>query len=105
MIFVLKPRRKKPHHLHTRETAIARKLAHRSALAFTLRQMFDQLGDDVSQLVHLSLARDMVRDSAGILDVLVTMEHVPDGRWLRSGRIPHVDGKDQGVAPRVVIED
>src|SRR5215470_9384832 len=49
--------------------------------------------------------RDMTRDAARILNVLVAMEHLPDALRLRPHRIPHVHGEDEGAMTRVVVED
>src|SRR5262245_66337550 len=74
-------------------------------IAGTLGYQFGELRHYVAQPVHLALARDMAGNAAGILDVLVPVEHLPDRLGLRSHRIPHVHGEDQRVAAWIVLED
>src|SRR5258708_34346251 len=73
--------------------------------ADVLGDQFNQLRDHVAQLVNLTLSRNMTRDAARVLDVLVPVKYFPDGLWLRSNRVPHVHRENQGVATRVVVED
>src|SRR5262249_54383375 len=58
---------------------------------------FDQLRDHVAQLVDLALSRNMARDAARILNVLLAVEHLPDALPLRPHRVPHVHGEDEGA--------
>src|SRR5260370_40021857 len=74
-------------------------------IAGVLGDQFNQLRAQVAQLVNLTLFRNMTRDAARVLDVLLSVEHLPDGLWLRSNRVPHVHRENQGVATRVVVED
>src|SRR5262245_2518201 len=67
--------------------------------------IIDQLRHHVAQLVDLPLSRDMTRDTARILNVLLAVEHLPDALRLRPHRIPHVHGEDEGAMTRVVVED
>ena len=61
--------------------------------------------NDVAHVVHLALARDVACDPAGILDVLLTVEHLPDGLRLLAHRVPQVHREDQRVLARIVVED
>ena len=56
-------------------------------------------------LMQLPLARDVARDAARILDVLVPVEHLPDRVRLVAHRVPEMDGEDQRVLARIVVED
>ncbi len=63
-----------------------------------------ELVDDITQPVRLLLARDMTGDSAGILHVLVSVEHLRDRGRFGAGRIPEMHGEYQRVLARVVVE-
>ena len=65
----------------------------------------DQLADDVAQSMGLQLARDVRGDPARVLDVLLPVQDLPYRLRLRPHRIPHVHGKDQRVAARMLVED
>ena len=53
----------------------------------------------------LALAHDVVGDAARILNVLLAVQHLPDGLRLLAHRVPQMHGEDQRVAARVVVED
>src|SRR5262245_64089446 len=74
-------------------------------LANVFRQHPGEVTNNVAHVVHLALPRDMTRDSAGVLDVLVTVENLPDCGGLIAHRIPQVDRKDQGVLSWIVIKN
>jgi hypothetical protein len=90
--------------MHAGRAAVAGEFAHGIELALLLGQARDELVDDVAQPVRLLLARDVAGDAAGILHVLVAVEHVLHRGRLVAGRIPQVHGEDQRVAARVVVE-
>ena len=53
----------------------------------------------------LLLARDMGRDAARILDVLLPIQDFQNRVWLFAFWIPQMDREDERVAPRVIVED
>jgi hypothetical protein len=53
----------------------------------------------------LLLARDVARNAARVLNVLLTVENFPDRLWHWPLRIPQVNGEDEGVAARIVVEN
>ena len=59
----------------------------------------------MAQLMHLSLARDVARDATRILNVLLAIEHVPNGFGFRPDRIPHMHCENQRVATRIVLKN
>ncbi len=61
--------------------------------------------DDVAHVMHLPLPRDVARDAAGVLDVLLPVEHLPDRVRLLAHRIPQMHREDQRVLARIVVED
>src|SRR6516165_2657859 len=67
--------------------------------------MLGKLRDDMAQAMRIPLPSDMIGDAARILDVLLPVQYLPDRVGLRPRGIPHVDRKDQRIAPRMVIED
>ena len=75
------------------------------AVALGLRDVRQQLLDDVAQAMRLQLAGDVGGDAARILDVLLAVHHLPHRLGLRADGVPHVHGEDQRVAARVVVED
>ena len=93
------------HDMHLRPAAIFGQVLDDRMVAFLLRYEFHQLRDDVTQLVHLALLRNVVCNPARILDVLLTVEHLPDRFRFGPHRIPHMHGKDQAVSARIVVED
>ena len=68
------------------------------------RQLLRQLPDHVAQPMDLLLPNDVAVGAAGVLDVFLPADHLPDRFGLRAGLVPDVDGEDQRVAPRVVVE-
>src|SRR5262245_4286399 len=48
--------------------------------------------------MDLPLSPDVARDATGILNVLVSVEHLPDRLRLRSHRIPHMHRENQRIA-------
>src|SRR5690349_24690003 len=74
--FAIELRRKEAHDVHPGLAAIACELAHSRAIALTLGQTRGELVDDMAQPMGLLLAYDLACDAAGILDVLVAVEHL-----------------------------
>ncbi len=93
-----------PHHVHPGLTAISSQFSHHVAIALHLGQTRGKLADDMTQTMRLLLARNMARDPAGILHVLVPIEHFRHRGGLGAGRIPHVDREDQGILAGVVVD-
>jgi hypothetical protein len=104
MGFAIELRREQAHHMHPGLAAITCQFARRSAAALGFRQVRDKLVDDVTQPVDLLLPHDLAGDPAGILHILVPVEHFRHGGRLRARRIPQVDGEDQRVLARIVVE-
>ena len=52
-------------------------------VAALFRQQLREVRDDVAHVVHLTLSRDVACDPAGVLDVLLTVEDLPDRLRLR----------------------
>src|SRR6202040_1067077 len=91
--------------MHARQATEAGQRANRLATADFFRDVLGKLPDDMAKPVDLELARNVVRDPAGVLDVFLPVEHLPDRLGLRPDRIPHVNGKDQGAPAGGVVED
>jgi hypothetical protein len=49
----------------------------------------------MAHVVHLPLSRDVARNSARVLNVLLPVEDLPDGAWFVAYGIPKVHRKDQ----------
>src|ERR1051326_4112921 len=75
VILVGEPRRQQLNHVHPGHASVAGQFAHFRRFARFLRDVREQLRDDVAQTVDLALANDMTGDAAGILDGLLA---VPD---------------------------
>jgi hypothetical protein len=64
-----------------------------------------KLADHVTQAMELLLASDMAHNAARILNVFVSMQHVPNRFRLGSRGVPHIDHEDKRVAPGIIIEN
>src|SRR6267143_3585871 len=104
MVFAVQPRRQQTHEMHRRVTAIGRQLLHCRIIARRFGEPRAELANDMAQTMEWLLPSDMASAAAGILDVLLPAEHLPDGLGLRAVRLPHIDRKDQRAAPRLVVE-
>ena len=91
--------------MHARKASVGRHGAHGLASANIVWQQLGQLANDVAQAVDLRLARNVSGDAAGVLDVLLPVQHLPDGLWLAANGVPQVHGEDQRVDARVLVED
>ena len=105
VVLVFDARGQQPHDMHAREAAPAGQLAHGLAVADVLRDMAEQFLDHMAQTMGLHLAGDVAGYAARVLDVLLAMRDLPHRLRLWPDGIPHVDGEDQRVAARVVVED
>src|SRR5215471_6997663 len=95
VILVVEPRSQKFYDMHLRPAAIFGQVFDDRMVAFLRRYEFHQLRDDVTQLMHLALLRNVVCNPARILDVLLTVEHLPDGFRFDPHGIPHMHREDQ----------
>ena len=59
--------------MHARVAVIAGELPVERIVLLLLGHIFEQLGDDVAELMRLALAHDVAGDAARILDVLVRL--------------------------------
>ena len=91
--------------MHAREATIGSQFAHRVAVAYWLRDITDELIDDVTQAMQLHLARNVARNPAGVLDILLAMCDFPHRLGLGSNWVPHLDGKNQRVPARIVVKN
>jgi hypothetical protein len=91
--FVLEPGRQQPNDMHACLAAVVRQLLNQWVFSHFLRHVFEEIRDDVPQLMRLPLASDVTGDPARILDVLVTMQDLPNGLWLRPCRVPREDDR------------
>jgi hypothetical protein len=67
--------------------------------------VFDEFVDHVTQAMGLTLADDVIGNAAGVLDILLPMQHLPDRARFWAGRVPHVHREDQRVAAGIAVED
>src|SRR5215471_3884130 len=95
VVFIVQARCEQSDDMHACQAAILGQILHQRVLAGVLGDQFDQFGNPVAQLVHLTLSRDVTRDAARVLDVLVPVEHFPDRLGLWSHGIPHMHREDQ----------
>src|SRR5262247_1225853 len=94
LVLVFETRRQEAHHMHLRHAAMAGEITHRLGFAYMVRQMANQLADDVAQPMSLLLPGDVACDPARILDVLLAMKNFPDRlRHLPFG-IPQMNRED-----------
>ena len=63
--------------MHLRYAAVTGELAHRLALAHIVGKVPDQLAYHVAQSMGLLLPTDMARNTARVLDILLTVEDFP----------------------------
>ena len=74
-------------------------------MALRLREALGEFGDDVAQTVDLFLAHDVSDRPARILDLFLPVHHLPDASRLFALRVPDMDGEDQRVAARSIVEN
>lgn len=55
--------------------------------------------------MDLFLPDNMALDPTGVLDLLMTTQHLPDGLRLRAIRLPQIDRENQEIAPRLIVHD
>ena len=78
VILVFETRRQEAHDMHLRHTPVAGQLPDRVGLAHIIGKIPNELADDVAQSMRLLLPRDVVCNTARVLDVLLTMQHFSD---------------------------
>src|SRR5262249_2265851 len=78
VVLIFETRRHERHKVHLRHTPIPGELAHCLALAHIIRTKPNQLTDDVAQPMGLLLPSNVARNSARVLNILLTVEHFPD---------------------------
>src|SRR6266700_3170348 len=78
VVLVFETRRQKAHDVHLRHAAIAREFAYLLTLAYVIRNMPNQLADDVAQPMRLLLPGDVARNAARVLYILLTVQNLPD---------------------------
>src|SRR5215831_4054328 len=78
VVLIFETRRHEGHKVHLRYTPITGEFAHCLALAHIIRQKANQLIDDVAQPVGLLQPSNVARNSARVLNILLTVEHFPD---------------------------
>jgi len=76
---VVNARRQQSHNIHAGEASIAGEIAYLFNVAIPLRNFLDQRGDDVTQAMDLTLASNVTRNPARILNVLLAMEDIAYG--------------------------
>ena len=90
--------------MHRGAAAPGRQVLH-GGVGFHLgRQAARQVANHMAQAVNLLLACDVAVSAAGELDVFLPPHHLQDGFGLGPGLMPHVHGKDQRIAPGVVVQ-
>src|SRR5690349_6009717 len=99
----VEPRRQQSHNVHLGWAPIAGELFHSIAVARFLGYIFDKLIYDVTQLMRLLLSRDMTRDTAGILDVFVSIEHFQDVARHGADWVPEMDRKNKRAPARIIV--
>jgi MFS family permease len=102
---VLKARSEEANEMHLCCASIAGESPHRRRVTDLLRHSRDEFRDHMAQPVHLALAGDMRGHAARILDVLLAVIYVPDSRWRRPHRVPHMHREDQRVAAGNILEN
>src|SRR5215472_17084623 len=74
VVFVVQSGPEELHDVHARQAAILGQVLDDRTIAGVIWHQSDQLRDHVAQLVDLTLSRNMTRDAARILNVLVAVE-------------------------------
>ena len=97
-------RSKQLHHVHPGLAAIAHQFAHLRPVTLRLGQARRKLIYDVAQAVRLLVSRDLACDPAGTLDVLLAVEDFRHRARLGAHWIPEMDGEDERVPARVVVQ-
>jgi hypothetical protein len=62
-----------------------------------------ELADDMSQMVNLTLPRQLTLGPARILNVFLPADHLPNRFRLRTTHRPQLHSKNNGIAPRGVV--
>src|SRR5271156_1161819 len=104
MVLVVELWRQQLDHVHPGLAAVAQQFPDLRLAALAFGQPRRELFDDVTQPMRLLVARDLTCDAARILYVLMAGEGVRHRGWLGAERIPEVDGEDERVPARVVVE-
>ena len=78
VVLIFETRRHEGQKVHLRYTPITGEFAHSLALAQIIRQMTNQLTDDVAQPMGLLLPSNVAHNSARVLNILLTVEHFPE---------------------------
>lgn len=86
--------RKQTHHVHSGGAALAGELLYRLGSLLILGQPPEELVDDMARPVCLLLPSDVAGDAAGILYVLLAVEHIPHRGRLLAGWVPQMHGED-----------
>ena len=78
MIFVIETWRFKPHDVHERAASIAGHFLNLRCFTLRFRHQANELAYDVAKMMDVTLARDVTVGAAGKLDILLTIENLPD---------------------------
>jgi len=78
VVLVFETRRQEAHDVHLRYAPIAGEFAHCLALAYFVWKVPNQLANDVAQSMRLLLPADVARNTARVLNVLLTVQNFPD---------------------------
>ena len=105
LVLTLQARRKKAHDVHSGQTTIAGHFADPRALTLRLREALGELGNNVAQTMDLFLPCDVRDGSARILDLLLSVHHLPDALRLGTLGVPDMHGEDERVSARKVVEN
>jgi hypothetical protein len=89
--------------MHISAAAPGRELAHLGRHRRFIGQVQGQLADHMAQPVQLALLLD-IAGAAGVLDLLVLVEHVQHAFGLAAVGIPDLDRKDHRTAARLVVQ-
>jgi hypothetical protein len=60
-----------------------------------LRHILAKLVDDVTHAMHLPLPEDVTGNTAGVLNILLAIEDLPNRRRFLAHRVPKVHCEDQ----------
>src|SRR5215831_4229018 len=105
VVFVRKLRRQQAHNMHGCMAAVGRERLRLRSPANLFRQQRGEPANNMPHVMQLTLPRDVACDSAGILNVLMAVEDLPNRAWLFTHRIPEMNRKDKRVLARIVVED
>jgi len=78
MIFVIEAGRLKPHDVHERATTIAGQFLDLRCFTLRFRHQANKFAYDMAKLMDMFLARNVTVGAAGKLDILLTIENLPD---------------------------